>query len=72
MTLWTVPAPPEAVYDPWAASTEWPFASRLDVTSAHAGSGSEAAPADDYEYYEPAQRIVVALEPAATSPFMDA
>jgi hypothetical protein len=26
---------------------------------------------DDYETYEPVTRIVVSLEPAATSPFMD-
>jgi hypothetical protein len=34
-------------------------------------SGNEAADEDGYEYYEPVERIIVPLESAATSPFMD-
>jgi hypothetical protein len=34
-------------------------------------SGIGAADEDGYEQYEPVERMVVPLEPAATSPFMD-
>ena len=33
--------------------------------------GNGAADEDGYEYYEPVERIIVPLEPAASSPFMD-
>jgi hypothetical protein len=37
----------------------------------HRPGGNGAADGDGYEHYEPVERIVVPLEAAATSPFMD-
>ena len=61
---WTIPTD-----RPASVPFEWPVAhssTERDLRSERIRRGR-----DDYETYEPPQRIVVALEPAATSPFMD-
>jgi hypothetical protein len=71
MTLWTVPRNPRTASSSrttgiMRSSERW-----MAMVLAHPANGSVDAVSDDYESYEPVRPIVVALEPAATSPFMD-
>jgi hypothetical protein len=62
---------------PWTIPTDSPptvpFEWSVARVSTEADTRRERAPwrRAEYDTYEPVKRIVVSLEPAATSPFMD-
>ena len=68
---WSVSTPPWGNEDTPAAVMERPLEHWRWLLGQQRRSGTGAADEDGYEQYEPVERIVVPLEPAATSPFMD-
>jgi hypothetical protein len=69
--VWKASAPPWGRADMPAAVMARPAEHWQWLLGQQRRSGNGAADEDGYETYEPIQRIVVPLESAATSPFMD-